>query len=219
MISLYIPARGTERRGKRATRGPTYREEAALCGVPERRQSSWKCDAAGYLAYATILSSRLNQAPLWEITPVTWTHDADDRRHVGRRLPNPDVIGDACDAALRAKFRLPSEWLLRWSVPATRAGALLEAKFAALAHQWREETAALSSSSMIAMNQSYQRIIGMGQPVLPLIMREMSREPDHWFWALMAITGENPVAPDDVGDLEKMTDSWLRMGRERGWTE
>ena len=34
----------------------------------------------------------------------------------------------------------------------------------------------------------YQRIIGMGLPVVPLILEELEREPDQWFWALEAIT-------------------------------
>ena len=38
---------------------------------------------------------------------------------------------------------------------------------------------------------------------------ELRREPDHWFWALIAITGEDPVAPKDRGKLQEMTDAWL----------
>jgi hypothetical protein len=90
-------------------------------------------------------------------------------------------------------------------------------KFASLKQQWLSETAMLSSVTMIAMNQAYQHIIGMGPDVVPLILRDLSREPNHWFWALSAITGENPIAPEDEGDLDKMTAAWLRLGQERGW--
>ena len=98
-----------------------------------------------------------------------------------------------------------------------REASELEHIFAALAEQWRVETAILSSIEMIAMHPAYQRIIGMGSEALPLILSELSREPDHWFWALSAITGENPVSAEDAGDLARMTKAWLQLGRERGW--
>ena len=49
---------------------------------------------------------------------------------------------------------------------------------------------------------SYQKIIGMGPAVVPLILSELETEPDHWFWALEAITDENPVSESDAGDVE-----------------
>lgn len=57
----------------------------------------------------------------------------------------------------------------------------LETTFLQLTEQWQCETGMLSVVSKISMHPAYQRIIGMGQPVVPLIMRELEREPDHWF--------------------------------------
>jgi hypothetical protein len=93
----------------------------------------------------------------------------------------------------------------------------LEALFAELTEQWKRETRLLSSTSAIAMHPSYQRIIGLGPQVVPLILAEMQREPGHWFWALAALTGENPVPPADRGRVAPMTDAWLKWGRENGW--
>jgi hypothetical protein len=93
----------------------------------------------------------------------------------------------------------------------------LQRKFTALTERWRDETAMLSSAEMIAMHPAYQRIIGMGPEALPLILRELSREPGHWFWALSAITDENPVRPEDAGNLPRMSEAWLHLGRKRGW--
>jgi hypothetical protein len=62
----------------------------------------------------------------------------------------------------------------------------------------------------MAMHPSYQRIIGLGPAALPLIFNELAREPDHWFWALKAITGEDPVPPSARGKLRKMTELWLQ---------
>lgn len=93
----------------------------------------------------------------------------------------------------------------------------LERLFVQLTEQWRSETRFLSSTSAIAMNPSYQRIIGLGPQVIPLILTELQREPGHWFWALAALTGENPVPPADQGRRAAMTDAWLTWGRTNGW--
>jgi hypothetical protein len=67
------------------------------------------------------------------------------------------------------------------------------------------------------MHPAYQRIIGMGQPVVSLIMRELEREPDHWFWALSAITAANPVKPEQRGKLKQMAQAWIEWGRVNGY--
>ena len=36
------------------------------------------------------------------------------------------------------------------------------------------------------------------------------------FWALEAITGENPVPAADRGKVQKMADAWVAWGREQG---
>ncbi len=63
---------------------------------------------------------------------------------------------------------------------------------------------------------SYQKIIGMGPAVVPLILSELEQEPDHWFWALEAITDENPVAESDAGDIEASHRTWIQWGRAKG---
>jgi hypothetical protein len=93
----------------------------------------------------------------------------------------------------------------------------LEALFAQLAAEWREETRYLSSTSAMATHPAYQRIIGLGPQVIPLILADLQREPGHWFWALIALTGENPVAPADQGRIQAMTAAWLKWGTDNGW--
>jgi hypothetical protein len=89
-------------------------------------------------------------------------------------------------------------------------------QFRALAERWREETAFLSSSTAMAAHPAYQAIIALGPPVVPLILRDLERQPDHWFDALKAITGEDPVSPQDWGRVRAMADAWLAWGRSRG---
>lgn len=89
--------------------------------------------------------------------------------------------------------------------------------FGLLAERWRSETRFLSSTTDLAMHPAYQRIIGLGPAVIPLILADLARQPDHWFWALKALTGEDPVSPGDRGKMAAMSEAWLRWGRANGY--
>jgi hypothetical protein len=93
----------------------------------------------------------------------------------------------------------------------------LARRFADLASRWRRETGHMSLMSDVVMNTAYQQIIGMGTPVVGLILQDLKREPDHWFWALRSITGENPVDQGDRGRVGKMAEAWLEWGRRNGY--
>ena len=90
-------------------------------------------------------------------------------------------------------------------------------KFQSLANQWRKETRHLSLMSDIVLNTAYQQIIGMGALAIPLILKELKEQPDHWFWALRSIVGESPIPSADRGRLHKMTEAWLAWGRKHGY--
>ena len=102
-------------------------------------------------------------------------------------------------------------------VPISRESLFPAMKFYRLKSQWEAETAFLSSLSDIAMHPAYQQIIGMGPTAIPLILSEMKIKRGHWFWALKSITGDDPVASSDKGNIKKMTQIWLRWGREQGY--
>lgn len=89
--------------------------------------------------------------------------------------------------------------------------------FRQLADRWRDETRFLSSTTEIVLNPAYQRIIGLGPGVIPLILSALAREPEHWFWALRALTGENPAPAEARGRAQVMAEAWLRWGRENGY--
>jgi len=112
------------------------------------------------------------------------------------------------------KFEQMLEQIL---LPLHRQSTNLFLEFDRCARRWKKETAFKSSISDIAMNPSYQRIIGMGKDALPFIFNELEREPDEWFWALMAITDENPVKPEERGYIDKMAKAWLRWAKEKGF--
>ncbi|MDE2840876.1 MAG: N-6 DNA methylase [Chloroflexota bacterium] len=90
--------------------------------------------------------------------------------------------------------------------------------FYRLAAEWRESREPGDTHQM-ALHMAYQRIIGLGKPAVPFILRELKRNPDHWFWALNAITGEDPVPQNAQGELGRMTEAWLEWGREEGYVD
>ena len=99
------------------------------------------------------------------------------------------------------------------------APANLQTRFRALAGQWRRETGMLSSVSQMAAHPAYQEIIGMGAAAIPLLLRELQEHPDHWFMALYAVSGENPVPPEYAGRFPKMSEYWLEWGRRQGYID
>jgi len=85
----------------------------------------------------------------------------------------------------------------------------------ALAEEWRRTRQKASSSIVkLAMHPAYQRIIGKGRAAIPFLLRELQKEPDHWFWALTAITGKDPVREEDRGDFVAMTRAWIEWGKQ-----
>ena len=92
----------------------------------------------------------------------------------------------------------------------------LKEKFESLSAQWRKNTAFFSTVKEIALDSNYQQIIGMGEPVVPLILNDLQKRPSHWYWALAAITGENPAKDSPKGNIQAVCDAWVDCGRRRG---
>jgi hypothetical protein len=86
--------------------------------------------------------------------------------------------------------------------------------FADCLAKWKAETQFTSSMTEIILHPSYQRIIGLGSDVIPFVLQELAENGGHWFWALQAITGENPVAAEDRGRTRLMTEAWLMWGKQ-----
>jgi hypothetical protein len=96
------------------------------------------------------------------------------------------------------------------------ATADLPSQFARLAAEWKAQSRYLSNTAQMAMLRPYQRIIGLGPAVVPLILAELDREPDQWFWALEAIIGENPVPQAAEGKVREMARAWVEWGKAHG---
>ena len=89
--------------------------------------------------------------------------------------------------------------------------------FQRLAAVWKQQSRYLSNTAQMAMLKPYQQIIGMGELAVPLILEELQREPDQWFWALEAITEQNPVPPEAAGKVRLMAQAWIDWGKKQGF--
>ena len=98
-----------------------------------------------------------------------------------------------------------------------QAGEEELARFPSLAEQWKQDTAHYSNVAKRALHPAYQEIIGMGERVVPLLLAELRREADDWFWALHAITGADPVPAASQGNVKEMAKAWLQWGLEKGY--
>lgn len=104
------------------------------------------------------------------------------------------------------------------SIP-TSLKAINELPFRTLAEQWTRETSGFPRVKDRIKHPAYLKIINLGECVIPYILTELKNdEPDHWFEALYQITHNDPIPPEDRGNVRKMADAWIRWGRQRQWT-
>jgi len=143
------------------------------------------------------------------------------RFHYGRKitpkriaqfpLPNDKVLRAWISARTHSTRRIQEEILSSYDTDSNLAG------FEKLATQWKEGRAPSATVMRMAMHPAYQQIIGMGKKATPLILAELTRDVDHWFWALNAIEGVDPVPAASKGRLKQMVQAWFQWARERGY--
>jgi len=94
------------------------------------------------------------------------------------------------------------------------SGSFTEAVFRSLHARWRAETDSPRTDMRTKITHpAYLRIIGMGMKVVPFVLAELKRSPDHWGTALEAITGAKPVPQDARGNMRAIAKAWLEWGR------
>jgi hypothetical protein len=101
--------------------------------------------------------------------------------------------------------------------PVTPSNEPVEQRFRFLAETWKKAVAHLSSTTKRNSHAAYQEIISLGPEVVPLLLRDMQNHLTHWFFALHAITGVNPVPPAAEGNVPLMVDYWLAWAKENGY--
>lgn len=92
----------------------------------------------------------------------------------------------------------------------------LQGQFNHLVELWKAGRGPTSTAVAMATHPAYKRIISMGRPALPMILKELSAHRDHWFIALGTIAGTNPVRAADRGNVARMADAWVAWGQEQG---
>jgi len=90
-------------------------------------------------------------------------------------------------------------------------------KFTELANQYIQDIESMSSTVEMTKHPAYQKIVSMGQPVIPLMLQDLSQNPLYWLPALRQITKENPVQPNQRGKIKQMAEAWLNWGKEKGY--
>jgi hypothetical protein len=101
--------------------------------------------------------------------------------------------------------------------PDTPVTETVEECFRRFEAKWKTETGHLSSYTDMVNHPAFREIIGMGEAVVPLMLRDLEEGPNLWVWALPEITGADPLAPGDSGKIAKMGLAWLRWAREHGY--
>ena len=91
----------------------------------------------------------------------------------------------------------------------------LEKVFRQLVDKWDEETQFFSDLKEVVLHSAYQGMIGLGPQVIPLILREMQERPSEWFWALRAVSRENPA--ELCRGTQQITVAWLEWGKQKGY--
>lgn len=100
--------------------------------------------------------------------------------------------------------------------PEISTSEAIEQRLRQLETQWKSDTAFLSDANKIVSHPAFRSIVALGEEVVPALLRDLQSQPSLWVWALPEITGENPVAPADGGNIRKMTAAWLAWGRAKG---
>lgn len=93
----------------------------------------------------------------------------------------------------------------------------LEQRFRTLESIWTAETGHLSSTTKIINHPAFQEILTLGPRVIPLMLRDLEARPRLWVWALPRITGVDPIAECDCGNIAKMSQAWLQWAKENGY--
>ena len=101
--------------------------------------------------------------------------------------------------------------------PAPPLAANIKEEFQRLAAEWEKATAYHSSSTVRNSDPAYQKIIGLGPAVVPLLLRDMEENHTHWFYALRQITGANPIPQASAGNIPQMVEAWLRWAKDNGY--
>lgn len=121
------------------------------------------------------------------------------------------------EASNKARLQWHGEQVLVQNSAANALDATLSERFEEHFQRWKKDTGPHSNAQIIVGHPDYLKMIKMGWPVVPLMLKKLQDDPQHIFHALFKITGENPVPKAHVGKFQDMIADWLDWGRQKGY--
>jgi hypothetical protein len=118
-------------------------------------------------------------------------------------------------------LRLPGLGIRHWIRESrnAEAGPLdLALEFQELAAKWHEDTEDLAASARVVAHPAYLRIISLGRPILPQLLRDLHDNGGLWFPALEAITGVALGTVEERKSYRDLRQLWLDWGHEANLT-
>lgn len=98
----------------------------------------------------------------------------------------------------------------------------LEETFESLYEAWKFDTSGMSNPRTIFADANFYKIVGLGEPVLPLIFKKLKEKKDFPLTsALRYITRceAGNILADNFGTSQGFVDSWIEWGKEHGYID
>jgi hypothetical protein len=92
----------------------------------------------------------------------------------------------------------------------------LKHHFDKLKDRWLDETRFFSSNFQSMQHPTYFKILSLGESIVPFMLNDLIENKTHWFKALSALTGVNPIQPQNAGNINEMIRDWARWGKQNG---
>ncbi len=110
-------------------------------------------------------------------------------------------------------MRKTDVYRLRSRYPHAPAEETLAQRVERLLATWRAQTGFLSSSTAMVAHPVYLELIALGAAALPFLFHDLEQTRDgHLSSALVAITGEQPVPPEEEGQIRKVAEALAGLG-------
>jgi hypothetical protein len=86
-----------------------------------------------------------------------------------------------------------------------------------LAANWQEETGHFSSPLEKMANRNFLDLVQLGKVAIPAILVLLQKKPSDLFLVLQTVTQQNPVHPDEYGNLDAIIAAWEKWGAQQGY--
>ncbi len=127
---------------------------------------------------------------------------------IGITLYSVHMISQPTLVAYEGDYSRPQ--FLTDSKTVSPAPETVEERFSRLCKEWKKETSHISVLEKRYRHPSYREILTIKEAAIPLILKEMRRDPDWWFDALERLTKKNPAKNAET--FYEGVDEWISWG-------